>query len=173
MHSKSIVDKFKTFSAQDSEWVDVVENELRTILEPKLHELSLQGNGVGISNSTLSESISSMTPPLPPLSPGDQSSPNLTPRNSTKYKKHSRYLCQPINFPERYNKDCPISISLPYGSKPEYGLDNYNKLSKGHGTTLGPGVGGSRWANGTPQKQRSAKKTDHGAAFRAKQGECF
>lgn len=68
----------------------MVENELRTILEPKLHELSLQGNNVGISNSTLSESISSMTPPLPPLSPGEQSSPNLTPRNSAKYKKHSR-----------------------------------------------------------------------------------
>lgn len=85
----------------DSDWVDIVENELRHILEPKLHELSLHGNNV--ANSTLSESISSMTPPLPPLSPGEQSSPNVTPRNSARYK-HS---------------------SLPYGSKPDY--DNYNK----------------------------------------------
>ncbi|XP_031339187.1 uncharacterized protein LOC116167798 isoform X2 [Photinus pyralis] len=128
-------------SSQDSEWVDVVENELRTILEPKLHELSLQGNSVGISNSTLSESISSMTPPLPPLSPGEQSSPNLTPRNSAKFKKHS---------------------SLPYGSKPDYGHETYNKLHKGHA------VGTGRWSNATPQKQRN-KKIDHNAAFRAKQ----
>lgn len=76
-------------SAHDSEWVDIVETELRHILEPKLHELSLQTNNPGAANSTLSESISSMTPPLPPLSPGDQSSPNVTPRNSTRYK-HSR-----------------------------------------------------------------------------------
>ncbi|XP_065158632.1 uncharacterized protein [Atheta coriaria] len=83
----------------DSEWVDIVETELRHILEPKLHGLTLQGNS-NIANSTLSESISSMTPPLPPLSPGEQSSPNVTPRNSTRYKH----------------------ASLPYGSKPEYDL---------------------------------------------------
>ncbi|KRT81149.1 Sterile alpha motif containing protein, partial [Oryctes borbonicus] len=99
----------------DSEWVDIVENELRHILEPKLHELSLHGNNTNIANSTLSESISSITPPLPPLSPGEQSSPNVTPRNSTRYK-HS---------------------SLPYGSKPDY--DNYkSKMHPG----LMPG---SRW----------------------------
>ncbi|CAH1959105.1 unnamed protein product [Acanthoscelides obtectus] len=73
----------------DSEWVDIVENELRHILEPKLHELSLQDSSNRIANSTMSESISSMTPPLPPLSPGDQSSPTMTPRNSNRYK-HSR-----------------------------------------------------------------------------------
>lgn len=77
---------YRDQSGHDSEWVDVVETELRHILEPKLHELSLHGNG--IANSTLSESISSMTPPLPPLSPGEQSSPNETPKNS-RYK-HSR-----------------------------------------------------------------------------------
>ncbi|KAI4463465.1 hypothetical protein MML48_4g00015626 [Holotrichia oblita] len=99
----------------DSEWVDIVENELRHILEPKLHELSLHGNNTNIANSTLSESISSITPPLPPLSPGEQSSPNVTPRNSTRYK-HS---------------------SLPYGSKPDY--DNYK--SKMHPGS----IGGNRW----------------------------
>ncbi|KAF5294989.1 hypothetical protein FQA39_LY13299 [Lamprigera yunnana] len=129
-------------SSQDSEWVDVVENELRTILEPKLHELSLQGNSVGISNSTLSESISSVTPPLPPLSPGEQSSPNLTPRNSSKFKKHS---------------------SLPYGSKPDYGNDSYIKLHKGH-----PPVNAGRWPNSS-QKQRITKKMDHNSTFKGKQ----
>lgn len=49
----------------DSQWVDIVESELRHILDPKLHH--------NIANSTLSESISSMTPPLPPLSPGGSS----------------------------------------------------------------------------------------------------
>lgn len=77
------------FSGHDSEWVDIVESELRHILEPKLHELTLQDASSRIANSTLSESISSMTPPLPPLSPGDQSSPTVTPHASSRYK-HSR-----------------------------------------------------------------------------------
>ncbi|KAJ8984584.1 hypothetical protein NQ317_006046 [Molorchus minor] len=102
----------------DSEWVDIVENELRHILEPKLHELSLQGNNPGITNSTVSESISSMTPPLPPLSPGGDSSPNITPRNSNRYK-HS---------------------SLPYGSKPDY--DGYKAKSNSRDI-----VSNSRWNN--------------------------
>ncbi|CAH1371562.1 unnamed protein product [Tenebrio molitor] len=127
----------------DSEWVDIVENELRHILEPKLHELSLQGNSVGIANSTLSESISSMTPPLPPLSPGEQSSPNITPRNSTRYK-HS---------------------SLPYGSKPDY--DGYSKSSKLH--TGRESAGNSRWHSSSNQKHKSTKKMDHSAVLRGKQ----
>ncbi|KAG8248435.1 hypothetical protein J6590_040908 [Homalodisca vitripennis] len=69
----------------DSQWVDIVESELRHILDPKLH--------INIANSTLSESISSMTPPLPPLSPGG-SSDDCSPTY-----KHK---------------------SLPYNSKPEY-----------------------------------------------------
>ncbi|KAJ8948920.1 hypothetical protein NQ318_020507 [Aromia moschata] len=124
----------------DSEWVDIVENELRHILEPKLHELSLQGNNPAIANSTLSESISSMTPPLPPLSPGDQSSPNMTPRNSNRYK-HS---------------------SLPYGSKPDY--DGYK--SKANSRDV---MGNSRWNNNASQKHRTPKKMDHSALLRGKQ----
>lgn len=90
INSLSVLRDFNVFIlGNDSEWVDIVENELRHILEPKLHELSLHGNNTNIANSTLSESISSITPPLPPLSPGEQSSPNVTPRNSTRYK-HSR-----------------------------------------------------------------------------------
>ncbi|XP_044727629.1 uncharacterized protein DDB_G0283357-like isoform X2 [Chrysoperla carnea] len=136
-------------SNRDSEWVDIVESELRHILEPKLHGLSLQGNNPqqpAIANSTLSESISSMTPPLPPLSPGDGSTPNVTPRNSTRYKH---------------------SASLPYGSKPDYGLDSYNKTGK---STVGPGVGGnsSRWQNSSSSKHRSMGKKHESLAMKGK-----
>ncbi|XP_043284093.1 PH domain-containing protein DDB_G0275795-like isoform X2 [Venturia canescens] len=69
---------------QDSEWVDIVESELRSILEPR--------DVPAMAHSTLSESVSSVTPPLPPLSP------HGSPRTS-----RNRY-----------------SASLPYGSKPNY-----------------------------------------------------
>ncbi|XP_018317029.1 uncharacterized protein [Mycetomoellerius zeteki] len=81
--------------AQDSEWVDIVESELRSILEPR--------DVPAMAHSTLSESVSSVTPPLPPLSPHD--SPR-TPRN-------------------RY------STSLPYGSKPNY--NDYGKVMEKRG----------------------------------------
>ncbi|XP_046432649.1 uncharacterized protein LOC124185689 isoform X1 [Neodiprion fabricii] len=77
---------------QDSEWVDIVESELRSILEPR--------DVPAMAHSTLSESVSSVTPPLPPLSP--HGSPR-TPRN-------------------RY------TASLPYGSKPNY--SEYSKSSE-------------------------------------------
>ncbi|XP_011176409.1 uncharacterized protein LOC105208288 isoform X2 [Solenopsis invicta] len=80
---------------QDSEWVDIVESELRSILEPR--------DVPAMAHSTLSESVSSVTPPLPPLSPHD--SPR-TPRN-------------------RY------STSLPYGSKPNY--SDYGKAMEKRG----------------------------------------
>ncbi|XP_076755121.1 uncharacterized protein LOC143425921 isoform X2 [Xylocopa sonorina] len=80
---------------QDSEWVDVVESELRSILEPR--------DVPAMAHSTLSESVSSVTPPLPPLSPHE--SPR-TPRN-------------------RY------SASLPYGSKPNY--SDYSKAMEKRG----------------------------------------
>ncbi|XP_057332353.1 transcription factor mef2A isoform X1 [Microplitis mediator] len=70
---------------RDSEWVDIVESELRSILEPSRDIPAM-------AHSTLSESVSSVTPPLPPLSP--HGSPR-TPRN-------------------RYTS------SLPYGAKPNY-----------------------------------------------------
>ncbi|XP_033325292.2 uncharacterized protein LOC117219874 isoform X1 [Megalopta genalis] len=80
---------------QDSVWVDIVESELRSILEPK--------DVPAMAHSTLSESVSSVTPPLPPLSPHE--SPR-TPRN-------------------RY------SASLPYGSKPNY--SDYSKALEKRG----------------------------------------
>ncbi|XP_044749256.1 uncharacterized protein LOC123309989 isoform X2 [Coccinella septempunctata] len=128
-----------TYKDISSEWVDVVENELRNILEPKLHELSLHANSSNIANSTISESISSMTPPLPPLSPGEQSSATPTPRNSTRFK-HS---------------------SLPYGSKPDY--EGYQMKSHHRETS-----GNSRWNGNSSQKNRYTKKMDHNALFRGK-----
>ncbi|KAL1506841.1 hypothetical protein ABEB36_006129 [Hypothenemus hampei] len=70
----------------DSEWVDIVEKELRHILEPKLLELSLRNSSHGITRSTVSGSISSITPPLPPLSGGDNLSPTPTPKSGGKFK---------------------------------------------------------------------------------------
>lgn len=47
----------------DSEWVDIVDAELRHILDPGVQALSLR------PESTVSGSVSSISPPLPPLSP--------------------------------------------------------------------------------------------------------
>ncbi|XP_066140767.1 uncharacterized protein [Euwallacea fornicatus] len=74
----------------DSEWVDIVEKELRHILEPKLLELSMRNSNHGITMSTVSGSISSITPPLPPLSGGDNLSPTLTPKSTGKCKSSDR-----------------------------------------------------------------------------------
>lgn len=48
---------------EESEWVDIVDAELRHILEPGMQNLALR------PESTVSGSVSSMSPPLPPLSP--------------------------------------------------------------------------------------------------------
>lgn len=53
--------------SDDSEWVDIVDSELRHILEPNMQNLSIR------PESTVSGSVSSMSPPLPPLSPGGSS----------------------------------------------------------------------------------------------------
>lgn len=51
----------------DSEWVDIVDNELRNILEPGMQNLNIR------PASTVSGSVSSISPPLPPLSPDGSS----------------------------------------------------------------------------------------------------
>lgn len=53
--------------SDDSEWVDIVDNELRNILEPGMQNLNIR------PPSTVSGSVSSMSPPLPPLSPDGSS----------------------------------------------------------------------------------------------------
>lgn len=49
--------------SNDSEWIDIVDAELRHILEPGMQGLNLR------PESTISGSLSSISPPLPPLSP--------------------------------------------------------------------------------------------------------
>ena len=53
---------------KDNQWVDMVENELKHILEPK--------SNASMANSTMSDS--STSPALPPVSP-DVSSDEMTP----------------------------------------------------------------------------------------------
>lgn len=80
----------------ESEWVDIVDAELRYILEPGIQNVSIR------PESTVSGSVSSISPPLPPLSP-DNSSFHM-PSNG----KHA--------------KDA---------SKQEYGTDSYNRPGRG------------------------------------------
>lgn len=49
--------------SNDSEWIDIVDAELRHILEPGMQNLNLR------PESTISGSLSSISPPLPPISP--------------------------------------------------------------------------------------------------------
>lgn len=67
---KCFDDSYKKFfpANKDNQWADIVENELKHILEPK--------SNASIANSTLSDS--SASPPLPPVSP-EVSSDEITP----------------------------------------------------------------------------------------------
>ncbi|XP_069671480.1 uncharacterized protein [Periplaneta americana] len=124
--------------ANDSEWVDIVESELRQILDPKLHGLGPPP----AANSTLSESISSLTPPLPPLSPGGGSSPSVSPQNSTRYKHGSR--------------------KVPPGSG----------MAKSHqGSRSGAGMSGSRagWNSRSGSKGQSEKQHRAGGSKKSEQ----
>uniref|UniRef100_A0A182TJG4 SAM domain-containing protein n=1 Tax=Anopheles melas TaxID=34690 RepID=A0A182TJG4_9DIPT len=107
----AVMEKNKVKS--DGEWVDVVDVELRNILEPGMKSLNLR------PESTMSESASSMSPPLPPLSPHEtynhsvgQTSGNIQtkPNNASKLQKQ------------------------------EYGTDTYNRASK-NPQPIGPSKG--------------------------------
>ncbi|KAJ6633113.1 hypothetical protein Bhyg_16794, partial [Pseudolycoriella hygida] len=62
--------------SDDSEWVDIVDNELRNILEPGMQSLNIR------PASTVSGSVSSISPPLPPLSPDGSSYKQAKPKDS-------------------------------------------------------------------------------------------
>ncbi|KAK6645338.1 hypothetical protein RUM43_001614 [Polyplax serrata] len=120
-----------------SEWVEIVESELRQILDPKLHGLNSFGSGRG---STMSESVSSLTPPLPPLSPGGGSSPTPNPR-------HMRYK----------------HSSLPYDSKTP--VDD-RKFPSGKSQRNGGGGGRNNWTGRTSkngEKLRSGGNSSRNA----------
>ncbi|KAL0829438.1 hypothetical protein ABMA28_004207 [Loxostege sticticalis] len=66
----------------ENEWADLVECELRQILEPKLASMRLDSSG---------SSDSSVTPPLPPLSPSsDMHKRNSLPGRSSEYPEDRR-----------------------------------------------------------------------------------
>lgn len=101
----------------DSEWVDIVDAELRHILDPSMQALSLR------PDSTVSGSVSSMSPPLPPLSP-DNSSYKMPTQNA---KEQNSKQPQP------------------------YGTDSYNRPGRGGPSVIGPSRAG--WPGSAIHKQ--------------------
>lgn len=84
-----------TLKNDDSEWVDIVDAELRHILDPSMQALSLR------PESTISGSVSSMSPPLPPLSP-DNSSYKMPPNGKEPNSKQAQpYGTDSYNRPGR------------------------------------------------------------------------
>lgn len=73
--------------SNDSEWIDIVDAELRHILEPGLQNLSIR------PESTISGSLSSISPPLPPLSPDG----SLLCTNTTSNKTSSNTITNKIS----------------------------------------------------------------------------
>lgn len=77
-HSDTPVPQLRPKS-NDSEWIDIVDAELRNILEPGMQNLNLNR-----PQSTISGSLSSISPPLPPLSPdGSAQHTNDTNKHTT------------------------------------------------------------------------------------------
>lgn len=91
----------------DSEWVDIVDAELRNILEPGMQSLTLR------PESTISGSVSSMSPPVP-NEPND---------HQQRYKPNQMH-------PQGGMKD-----------KHEYGTDSYNRPPRSSGP-IGPSRAG-------------------------------
>ncbi|XP_031785828.1 uncharacterized protein LOC103316546 isoform X5 [Nasonia vitripennis] len=58
---KCSAEEFDCLKGQDAEWIDIVESELSNILGPN--------NIPTINHSNFSDSVSSVTPPLPPVTP--------------------------------------------------------------------------------------------------------
>lgn len=95
--------------------IDVVDAELRNILEPGIKGMMIR------PESTMSESASSMSPPLPPLSP-DGGTPYHTSAVGGPNTSHNR------------------SGNSKHQSKQEYGTDTYNRASK-NPQPIGPSKG--------------------------------
>uniref|UniRef100_A0A499FUU3 SAM domain-containing protein n=1 Tax=Anopheles farauti TaxID=69004 RepID=A0A499FUU3_9DIPT len=106
----------KNKAKSESEWIDVVDVELRNILEPGMKSMNLR------PESTMSESASSMSPPLPPLSPHEA------------YNHHSG---QPggSNLQSQTKPNNTGKLQ-----KQEYGTDTYNRASK-NPQPIGPSKG--------------------------------
>ncbi|XP_038114161.1 probable cyclin-dependent serine/threonine-protein kinase DDB_G0292550 isoform X1 [Culex quinquefasciatus] len=106
-------------SKSESEWIDVVDAELRNILEPGMKGMMIR------PESTMSESASSMSPPLPPLSPDGGISYHTTPAgNGNGHNGHN------IKSGQLRNQS----------KIQEYGTDTYNRASK-NPQPIGPSKG--------------------------------
>ncbi|XP_053683207.1 probable serine/threonine-protein kinase DDB_G0282963 [Sabethes cyaneus] len=101
-------------SKSESEWVDVVDAELRNILEPGIKGMMMR------PESTMSESASSMSPPLPPLSPDGGIQYNIG-NGGGNIMAHNK-------------------SNAKNQSKQEYGTDTYNRASK-NPQPIGPSKG--------------------------------
>ncbi|XP_062564806.1 putative uncharacterized protein DDB_G0277255 isoform X2 [Armigeres subalbatus] len=104
-------------SKSESEWIDVVDAELRNILEPGMKGMMIR------PESTMSESASSMSPPLPPLSPDGVTSYHAAPTGVGQNIIHSK-----------------TGNSSKHQGKQEYGTDTYNRASK-NPQPIGPSKG--------------------------------
>lgn len=98
----------------DSEWVDIVDAELRHILEPGMQGLSIR------PESTVSGSVSSMSPPLPPLSPDNSSYKPVKAKESNKQE----YGTDSYNRPGRSNAIGPSRAGWPGTSVQKQGGPN-------------------------------------------------
>lgn len=103
----------------DSEWVDIVDAELRNILEPGMQNMSLR------PESTISGSVSSMSPPLQ----NEVSDLHHHHDQQQRYKPNQSHVMK---------------------DKQEYGTDSYNRPSRG-AAPIGPSRAG--WPGSSVQKQ--------------------
>lgn len=103
----------------DSEWVDIVDAELRNILEPGMQNMTLR------PESTISGSVSSMSPPIP------EQSDHI---HQSQAQQQPRYKANQTNGKDKH----------------EYGTDSYNRPTRSAGP-IGPSRAG--WPGSTVQKQ--------------------
>ncbi|KAG5670998.1 hypothetical protein PVAND_001223 [Polypedilum vanderplanki] len=99
--------------SNDSEWIDIVDAELRHILEPGMQNMNLR------PESTISGSLSSISPPLPPISPDG----SVQHTNDT--NKHTTSSNTITNKGSSSKQSAPQTLK-----KPEYGTDSYNRPGK-------------------------------------------
>ncbi|KAL7025386.1 hypothetical protein ACKWTF_013458 [Chironomus riparius] len=121
-HSDTPVPQLRPKS-NDSEWIDIVDAELRHILEPGMQNLNLR------PESTISGSLSSISPPLPPTSPDG----SVQHTNDT--NKHTTSSNTITNKGGTSSKQSAPQTS----KKPEYGTDSYNRPGKNK--LIGPSRG--------------------------------
>lgn len=100
----------------DSDWVDIVDNELRNILEPGMQNLNIR------PASTVSGSVSSMSPPLPPLSPDGSSYKPTKPKDSKQ-----EYGTDSYNRPGRATNIGPSRAGWPGASVQKQGHSTVKK----------------------------------------------